>query len=353
MQSWQPFKQVNELFILVPMLLNLKGNLEMNLSARLSTSANIGELDTRSVRRAVIQGNLALLQVQAIGVSCIAACLSFIMGRILPSGEANPPLTTRTRPHPHLPPPTTNQSGLREFIIVLSTAIFSAGTSSLILGSFMCSLILLCRKLRLNPDNIAPPIASALGDLLTLTLLGFISRLLLDLSYFLHAILLFVAFFVFAACLAVATRNTHTAPLLRQGWTPLFMAMFISFGTGIVLDSFVLRYRDYALMAVVMGGVPGSVGSIYISRLSTMLHADADISLQSPAQAHHAIRHARPKWTSLSLFLVTLPVQAIFLTAVYLARWLTLPAVFIPFWSTFFCLTVCPIHRLDYPLLTL
>ena len=38
MQEWTAFKEVPELFILVPILFNLKGNLEMNLASRLSTA---------------------------------------------------------------------------------------------------------------------------------------------------------------------------------------------------------------------------------------------------------------------------------------------------------------------------
>ena len=37
-QYWPVFTRVTELFVLVPVLLNLKGNLEMNLASRLSTS---------------------------------------------------------------------------------------------------------------------------------------------------------------------------------------------------------------------------------------------------------------------------------------------------------------------------
>jgi hypothetical protein len=37
-QSWTAFVKIGELFILVPVLLNLKGCLEMNLASRLSTS---------------------------------------------------------------------------------------------------------------------------------------------------------------------------------------------------------------------------------------------------------------------------------------------------------------------------
>lgn len=44
-QHWQVFVTVSELFILVPALLGLKGNLEMTLASRLSTQANLGNMD--------------------------------------------------------------------------------------------------------------------------------------------------------------------------------------------------------------------------------------------------------------------------------------------------------------------
>lgn len=38
LQHWSVFKEVTEVFILVPALLGLKGNLEMTLASRLSTA---------------------------------------------------------------------------------------------------------------------------------------------------------------------------------------------------------------------------------------------------------------------------------------------------------------------------
>lgn len=47
-QHWKVFKVITEVFILVPALVGLKGNLEMTLAARLSTAVRIifdSELD--------------------------------------------------------------------------------------------------------------------------------------------------------------------------------------------------------------------------------------------------------------------------------------------------------------------
>lgn len=41
LQHWEVFQKVTEVFILVPALLGLKGNLEMTLASRLSTAVSI------------------------------------------------------------------------------------------------------------------------------------------------------------------------------------------------------------------------------------------------------------------------------------------------------------------------
>ena len=77
-------QEVDQLIMIIPVVLNLNGNLEMNLSARLSTAANIGEFDDPIIRRSMIIGSLALLQVQTASVSFVAACITPILGRSVP-----------------------------------------------------------------------------------------------------------------------------------------------------------------------------------------------------------------------------------------------------------------------------
>lgn len=64
-QRWKVFLHISELFILVPALLGLKGNLDMCLASRLSTQANLGRMTSRSDVIHMVVGNIALVQVQA------------------------------------------------------------------------------------------------------------------------------------------------------------------------------------------------------------------------------------------------------------------------------------------------
>lgn len=60
------FRYVGEIFILVPALLGLKGNLEMTMASRLSSLANMGLLKSNSQRVEVFKANIALTQVRTL-----------------------------------------------------------------------------------------------------------------------------------------------------------------------------------------------------------------------------------------------------------------------------------------------
>ena len=64
---------------------------------------------------------------------------------------------------------------------VSSTFLFS--------GVVMVVVILISRRLNINPDNVATPIAASLGDLVTLSLLAWVSNLLFEVRYSLIYIL--------------------------------------------------------------------------------------------------------------------------------------------------------------------
>ncbi|KAF4533461.1 hypothetical protein B566_EDAN001188 [Ephemera danica] len=79
-QHWEVFEEVNEIVILVPALLGLKGNLEMTLASRLSTQANLGHMDTTREQWRMILGNLSLIQCQANVVGFLGSMVAIVMG---------------------------------------------------------------------------------------------------------------------------------------------------------------------------------------------------------------------------------------------------------------------------------
>ena len=377
---WPVFLKVDKLFILVPILLNMKGNLEMNLSLRMSTSANIGELDIRRTRETLIRGNLALLQVQALIVSSFAGVLAFVLGVMTPEPEIRTPVeTSPSNPSPspesaivdrlvrstfsalrlrnqrrnlaspsnsgtqlsprriihHHPKPPADpalklRNGYFEFVLVIATGMLSASLSSAVLGSFMCALVVLTRRLGANPDNIASPLAASLGDLTTLTLLGlFASSLVHFEGTFLATLILAGLVVACVCCLIVTYRNAYVRELLTSGWVPLLVAMFVSSGAGLVLDTYVQTFEGFALLAPVMAGLPGACAAIFASRITTALHSGKGaIFLRSIAKASHS-GGLRGLGASLRAIIITPPIEGWLVPLTLLGIGLTIKVLFI------------------------
>lgn len=80
MKHWDVFQNIPELFILVPALLGLKGNLDMTLASRLSTQANLGKMTSGKEIVHMVVGNIALVQVQATVAAFIVSLFSLGLG---------------------------------------------------------------------------------------------------------------------------------------------------------------------------------------------------------------------------------------------------------------------------------
>lgn len=260
----------------------------------------------------------------------------------------------------------------------------AACLSSALLGSFMCTLIVLCRRYGLDPgkstshfscicdidanvysiDNIAPPVAACLGDLVTLLLLGAVSTINIVLVGTPFPLIFMLLLTAAAVGWTVVTRRNHQVKhLILEGWPPLFAAMIISCGTGIVLDLFVSRYEGFALLAAVISGMspiylpvvacfhvflglPGNVGSILVSRLSTALHATVIGMAGLPATSTDELSKPpsppppTPRLVMITLLCVTFPIEIAFLATLRALGWLRVPFVFMVFSLVFFCVAV-------------
>ncbi|KAM6306911.1 solute carrier family 41 member 2-like [Podargus strigoides] len=214
-QHWDVFKNVTEVFILVPSLLGLKGNLEMTLASRLSTAVNIGNTYFPIEKWNLIIGNLALKWATVVGF--LAAVAAVILGWI-PEGKYH----------------------FDHSVLLCSSSVVTAFIASLLQGIIMAGVIVGSKKTVINPDSAATPIAASFGDLITLAILAWISQGLYTCleTYYYVSPLAGVFFLALTPMgIVIAAKHPATRTVLHSGWEPVITAMVISSSGGLILNT--------------------------------------------------------------------------------------------------------------------
>jgi len=244
-QGWEVFQDITELFVLVPALLGLKGNLAMTLASRLSTESHRGITEIRPV----VMGYLALDQAQALIVGILAALIACVSG----AGREDP---------------------ASRMLLVGATAVVTASLVSFTLGSLMCAIVLIVKHYHFNPDNIATPIAASIGDIVTLTMLSVAANALYniqdaELRNGICTIVIMIYLAVIPPLLLYSWNNFYARPAVLQGWAPILLSMLISSGVGIIMSKVAVKYPSVLTFLPIINGVGGNLAAVQASRLST------------------------------------------------------------------------------------
>ncbi|XP_046951163.1 solute carrier family 41 member 3-like [Lynx rufus] len=252
-RHWLVFVEVKDLLTLVPPLVGLKGNLEMTLTSRLSTAANTGQIDDTQEQHRVISHNLALIQVQATVVGFLAAVAALLLGAM-----------------------SREEMDFVKVELLCASSVITAFLAASALGMLMVYIVIGSRKLGVNPDNIATPIAASLGDLITLSILAFVSSF-----FYKHKDNRYLMLLVYISLMAliplwvlIVKQNPPIMRILKLGWFPIILAMVISIFGGLILNKTISKqqFQGMAIFTPIICGVGGNLVAIQSSRISTYLH---------------------------------------------------------------------------------
>lgn len=302
-QFWPPFEHVTELFIVVPPLLGLKGNLEMTLAARLSTQANLGNMDSPRKVWHIAVGNMALVQCQACVLSLLSSVFAIVMG--LASDDA---------------------FRIDQALFVASSSMATAAVASFLLGTVMVLVVTYSNRCHINPDNVATSVVDALGDMTTLAILAGFSTLLYGYisKPWISSVFGTVLVVLCPAWVYIARGHPTSRKVLAVGWWPIIVAMIISSIGGYILDLAVTHFSGLAVFQPVINGVNGNLAAIHASRLSTLFAQRSELGFHPEDDKRHCVdpltglcgnnRQAR---VSQLLLLLSIPGHVLFVLLIF------------------------------------
>ncbi|XP_049272508.1 LOW QUALITY PROTEIN: solute carrier family 41 member 1-like [Rhipicephalus sanguineus] len=247
-KDWPVYVTVHQIFVLIPPLLGLNGNLEQTLVARLSTQANLGNLNRVREQLPMIFANVALLQCQSTVATFLACTLAVLKGLAI-DGLWDP----------------------SHIAVLYGGALAAVNTASLFLSFVMSTVVVISTKCEKNPDNIAPAIAASFGDLTTLFLLSGYSSFLLYNPY-LAPLVVLLCLLPLPMWIVLARRNSVSREVLRVGWLPIVVALTVSSFGGYILDYAVIAYPPIALHLSAVNALGGNLAAVFSCSLSSYLN---------------------------------------------------------------------------------
>ncbi|OTF77168.1 solute carrier family 41-like protein [Euroglyphus maynei] len=255
--QWPVFVDIPQISIMVTAFLGLIGNIETTLASRLSTQANLGRMDKWHGIRDIVFGNFMVIQCQASTVGLFAAICSLAISTIREE--------------------TRQKLSIDSIILLCSTSVITSIIANTLIASIIIIVILVARRLGINPDNISTPVAASMGDVCTISILAFVSQFLYDIQYGRQ-----IQITLMAVCLCVAPvfgvfarRNRWTRSVIYSGWTAILGAVIIEQPGGVVMEKAFQNYKVMSTFQPLVNGIGSNLVGIQTSRMSTFLHASA------------------------------------------------------------------------------
>ena len=272
------FTNIPELFVLIPVIFNLRAILEQGLTSRLANASRIGVMDSISGRKKIWLGNLNLVMFQSITAGMFAGLFSCFLSWVSDS----------------------NLTFLRSILMIVVAAATTA-TTSVISGFFLFLILQIFKRFKVPLDDLIGPLTSSFGGFMSLCILAFYAGFFyLWLGSWLGVsamiCLLIAANSVFYS---KAQRNEAVGTLTTEGWPSMLFSLLVTGLSGLLLQKFISQYQSiFALFLPVFTGITGNFAGIYCSEAMTHLHL-------------FQLNPLLPRKTALTLLILSNPVQLI------------------------------------------
>lgn len=271
------FKNVPELFILIPVMFNLRGILEQSLAARLSAASSIGVMESVSGRRKIWVGNLNLIMFQSITAGLLAGLMSSLLSWLI--------------------------SGIPLWRCCLMVVVASAtsASASLISGMFLFVTVQTFRWLRRSPEGLIGPLTTSFGGVMSLFLLALYAGFFYLWTGSLIGIVAIVASLIGANVYfySKTRKNVAVESIASEGWPTILFSLLLTGLSGLLLQHFLFEYKSiFALFLPVFNGVTGTFAGIYCSEAISHLHL-------------YQLNHHLPRRTASTILILFNPIQVL------------------------------------------
>jgi mgtE-like transporter len=240
------------LVVLVPAAIGMRGNVFGGLGSRLGTMIHTGTFRVSRRIDTEVGQNMSAAILSSLSTAALLAVLAKLMCEMLVGGPS---------------------ISIADFMVV---SVIGAILSSVVVLVLTVAVAAFCANRSLDLDNVAAPIVTAAGDMVTLPSL-FVATYLLDVHYLTPTIAVACAVIGFGA--AVVGFGARALPILRriviESLPILALAGIVDILAGITIQNRFASFLKYPALLVMVPAFledSGSLGAILAARVSTKLH---------------------------------------------------------------------------------
>jgi mgtE-like transporter len=240
------------LIVLVPAAIGMRGNVFGALGSRLGTQIHAGTFRLSRRIATPVGQNMAAAIVLSLSISAVLAVLAKVMSDAFGVGHT---------------------ISIADFMVV---SVIGAVLSSVVVLVLTVAVAAFCANRDLDLDNVAAPIVTAAGDMVTLPSL-FVATYLLDIHILTTIIAIAcVALAVGAAAFGLRTRGLALMRrIVLESLPILALAGAVDVLAGMTIEKRFASFLTYPALIVLVPPFledSGSLGSILAARVSTRLH---------------------------------------------------------------------------------